>query len=122
MAVGIIIGAAFGTIVTSLVADVLMPRSKALPSRVDFANLYIRYWATGYPSLAAAQAAGAGDPATSSSSTDHPSLIVAFALLWSSGPEPDERRPNPPRPATIRAALLCTAVDQGRPRFALLRS
>jgi large conductance mechanosensitive channel len=41
MAVGIIIGAAFGAIVTSLVADVLMPPIGLLLGKVDFANLYV---------------------------------------------------------------------------------
>src|SRR5512139_541640 len=63
MAVGIIIGAAFGTIVSSLVSDVLMPPIGLLLGRVDFANLYI-VLAAGtvpgpYASLAAAQQAGA---------------------------------------------------------------
>ncbi|RPJ02243.1 MAG: large-conductance mechanosensitive channel protein MscL [Candidatus Aminicenantes bacterium] len=60
MAVGIIIGAAFGTIVTSLVADVLMPPIGLLLGKVDFANLYILLSGAGpYPSLAVAQDAGA---------------------------------------------------------------
>jgi large conductance mechanosensitive channel len=42
MAVGIIIGGAFGTIVSSLVADVLMPPIGMLLGKVDFANLAIR--------------------------------------------------------------------------------
>ena len=41
MAVGIIIGGAFGTIVSSLVADVLMPPIGLLLGKVDFTNLYI---------------------------------------------------------------------------------
>ncbi len=63
MAVGIIIGAAFGTIVSSLVADILMPPIGLLLGHVDFANLYIVLAAgtgsTPYASLAAAQQAGA---------------------------------------------------------------
>lgn len=63
MAVGIIIGAAFGTIVTSLVADVLMPPIGLLLGKVDFANLYVLLTAGQtpgpYASLAAAQQAGA---------------------------------------------------------------
>jgi large conductance mechanosensitive channel len=63
MAVGIIIGAAFGTIVSSLVADVLMPPIGLLLGKVDFANLYILLTAGQtpgpYASLAAAQQAGA---------------------------------------------------------------
>ncbi|MHC4564033.1 MAG: large conductance mechanosensitive channel protein MscL [Planctomycetota bacterium] len=63
MAVGIVIGAAFGTIVTSLVNDVIMPPIGLLLGRVDFANLYILLKvgdpAPPYASLVDAQAAGA---------------------------------------------------------------
>jgi len=63
MAVGIIIGAAFGTIVTSLVNDVIMPPIGLLLGGVDFSNLFILLKAGSpaapYPSLADAQAAGA---------------------------------------------------------------
>ncbi len=63
MAVGIIIGAAFGAIVSSLVSDVLMPPIGLLLGRVDFTNLYVILTAGQapgpYASLAAAQQAGA---------------------------------------------------------------
>jgi large conductance mechanosensitive channel len=63
MAVGIIIGAAFGTIVKSLVADVIMPPIGLLLGNVDFSNLYVLLkagtTAGPYASLADAQAAGA---------------------------------------------------------------
>jgi len=63
MAVGIIIGAAFGTIVKSLVADVIMPPIGLLLGNVDFSNLFIvlKEGATAGPfaSLADAQKAGA---------------------------------------------------------------
>jgi len=63
MAVGIIIGAAFGAIVSSLVKDVVMPPIGLLLGRVDFANLFfvLRPGATPgpYASVAQAQAAGA---------------------------------------------------------------
>jgi large conductance mechanosensitive channel len=63
MAVGIIIGAAFGTVVKSLVADVIMPPIGLLLGNVDFANLFLMLQAGKvagpYASLAAAQAAGA---------------------------------------------------------------
>ncbi|NOZ61983.1 MAG: large conductance mechanosensitive channel protein MscL [Calditrichaeota bacterium] len=63
MAVGIIIGAAFGTIVKSLVADVIMPPIGLLLGNVDFSNLFIVLksgaQAGPYLSLAAAQDAGA---------------------------------------------------------------
>jgi large conductance mechanosensitive channel len=63
MAVGIIIGAAFGTIVKSLVADVIMPPIGLLLGNVDFANLFIvlKGGAAGatYATVAEAQEAGA---------------------------------------------------------------
>jgi len=60
MAVGIIIGAAFSTIVKSLVADVIMPPIGILLGGVDFSNLFIVLTGEGsYPSLEAAKEAGA---------------------------------------------------------------
>ncbi len=59
MAVGIIIGAAFGKIVTSFVADVLMPLLGLLLGKVDFSNLFINLSGQDFPNLAAAKAAGA---------------------------------------------------------------
>jgi len=63
MAVGIIIGGAFGTIVKSLVSDVLMPPIGLLLGGVDFANFFLTLKegaaAGPYSSLAAAQEAGA---------------------------------------------------------------
>jgi len=59
MAVGIIIGAAFGKIVTSLVNDVIMPPIGLLLGKVDFSSLYINLTGKDYASLAEAQKAGA---------------------------------------------------------------
>ena len=63
MAVGIIIGAAFGTIVKSLVADIIMPPIGLLLGNVDFSNLFVvikEGTAPGpFATLADAQAAGA---------------------------------------------------------------
>jgi large conductance mechanosensitive channel len=63
MAVGIILGAAFGAVVQSLVADILMPPIGLLLGNVDFSNLYVTLAAGKiagpYASLAQAQAAGA---------------------------------------------------------------
>ena len=59
MAVGIIIGAAFGGIVKSLVADVVMPPIGLLLGGVDFTDLFITLSGGDYPTLAAAQEAGA---------------------------------------------------------------
>lgn len=59
VAIGIIIGAAFGKIVTSFVSDILMPPLGLLLGRVDFSNLFLTLSSQSYPSLAAAKAAGA---------------------------------------------------------------
>ena len=59
LAVGIVIGAAFGQVVNSLVNDVIMPPIGLLLGKVDFANLYINLTGGAYPSLAAAKEAGA---------------------------------------------------------------
>jgi large conductance mechanosensitive channel len=59
MAIGIIIGAAFGKIVTSLVGDVLMPPIGKLMGNLDFSNLFLSLDGKTYASLAAAKAAGA---------------------------------------------------------------
>jgi len=59
MAVGIIIGAAFGKIVTSLVNDIIMPPLGLLLGKIDFSNLFINLSGLPYPSLALAKAAGA---------------------------------------------------------------
>jgi len=59
LAIGVIIGGAFGKIVSSLVTDVLMPPIGMLLGKVDFSNLYINLSGGIYPSLAEAQKAGA---------------------------------------------------------------
>jgi large conductance mechanosensitive channel len=82
MAIGIVIGAAFGKIVTSFVNDVLMPPLGKLMGGVDFSNLFINLGSESFASLAAAQEAGA---ATLNYgvfiNTVLDFLIVAFAIF-----------------------------------------
>ena len=59
LAIGVIIGGAFGKIVSSLVSDVIMPPLGFILGNIDFSNLFLDLSAKGYPSLAAAKAAGA---------------------------------------------------------------
>jgi large conductance mechanosensitive channel len=59
MAVGIVVGAAFGLIVNSFVADILMPPIGMLLGHADFSNLFISLSGTHYDTIAAAKAAGA---------------------------------------------------------------
>ena len=82
MAVGIIIGAAFGKIVSSLVSDVIMPPIGKLMGNVDFSSLFLNLGAVPYETLAAAQEAGA--PTINYGTfinTVINFLIVAFAIF-----------------------------------------
>ena len=59
LAVGVIIGSAFGKIITSFVSDVLMPPFGLVLGRVDFSNLFLSLNGQSYKTIAEAQAAGA---------------------------------------------------------------
>jgi len=96
LAVGVIIGAAFGKIVSSLVEDVIMPPIGALLGHVDFSGLFINLSGKSYETLAAAKAAGA--PTLNYGiflNTVISFLIVAFAVFlvvhqvnrWTKKPE-----------------------------------
>ena len=82
MAVGIIIGAAFGKIVSSFVSDVLMPPLGLVLGKVDFSNLFINLSSTEVESLAAAKEAGLPVIAYGAFlNTVVDFLIVAFAIF-----------------------------------------
>jgi large conductance mechanosensitive channel len=112
MAVGIIIGAAFGQIVTSFVQDVLMPPIGRLLGHVDFSNLFVNLSGTHYPTIAAAKAAGA---ATLNYglflNTIINFLIVAFAVFLLVR-QVNRLAPKPaPAPAATRDCPYClTAI------------
>jgi large conductance mechanosensitive channel len=112
MAVGIIIGAAFGRIVTSLVNDVLMPPIGLLLGKVNFANLFISLSGTAYDSLAAAKAAGA--PTLNYGAflnTALEFLIVAFAVfLLVKQVNLLRREPAPAAPTTRDCPHCLTAI------------
>ena len=59
LAVGVVIGAAFGKIVSSFVGDVLMPPIGLLLGKAEFSNLFINLSGQHYPTVAAAKTAGA---------------------------------------------------------------
>jgi large conductance mechanosensitive channel len=59
LAVGVIVGGAFGKIVSSLVDDVIMPPIGLLLGGADFTSLFVNLGSGNYPTLAAAKAAGA---------------------------------------------------------------
>ena len=82
MAVGIIIGAAFGKIITSFVGDVLMPPLGLLLGKMDFSSLFVNLSGTDYPTLAAAKEAGAATLNYGTFiNTIIDFIIVAFAIF-----------------------------------------
>ena len=83
LAIGIIIGGAFGKIVTSLVDDIIMPPVGLLLAKVNFSNLFINLGKTPYATLADAQAAGA--PTLNYGlfiNTLLNFLIIALVIFW----------------------------------------
>ena len=96
MAVGIIIGAAFGKIVTSFVEDVMMPPLGRLIGHVDFSNMFISLNGQHYDSIEAAKKAGAALSYGMFLNTIINFLIVAFAVFllvrmvnrWTTKPAP----------------------------------
>lgn len=82
LAVGVIIGVAFGAIVTSFVNDIIMPAIGLLVGGVDFSDLFINLGAGEYASLAAAREAGAPVIAYGAFiNTIINFLIIAFAIF-----------------------------------------
>jgi large conductance mechanosensitive channel len=111
MAVGIIIGAAFGKIITSFVSDVLMPPIGMLLGKVDFSNLFFNLSGTSYPSIAAAKAAGA---ATLNYglflNTVIDFLIVAVAIFLVVKQLNRLKRAEAPAPVTMKDCPFCTSA------------
>ncbi len=112
MAVGIIIGAAFGKIVTSFVNDILMPPIGLLLGKVDFSNLYINLSGTPYASLQEAKAAGAATLNYGlflNAVIDF--LIVAFAIfLLIKQVNRLRRAPAPAAPTTRECPFCCSII------------
>src|SRR5260370_35213494 len=81
MAVGIIIGAALGKIVTSFVEDVMMPPLGRLVGRVDFSNMFISLNGQHYDTIGAAKQAGAALSYGGFLNNVINFLIVAFAVV-----------------------------------------
>ena len=82
LAIGLVVGAAFGKIVTSFVNDVLMPPIGLMIGRMDFKDLFVNLSARAYPSLTQAKAAGAPVIAYGNFlNTVFEFLIVAFAVF-----------------------------------------
>ena len=108
LAVGIVIGAAFGKIVTSLVNDILMPPIGLVLGRVDFKEMFVSLSGVSYRTLAEAKAAGA--PTLNYGTflnTVLEFIIVAFAIFLVVRTANRMRtQPQPPDP-TMRECPFC---------------
>lgn len=113
LAIGVIIGAAFGKIVTSFVNDILMPPLGLLLGRVDFSNLFINLSSQHYATLAEAKQAGAATlnyGAFINTVIDF--VIVAFAifLLIQQINRLTRRAKEAPTPTTKPCPYCLTAI------------
>jgi len=114
LAVGVIIGAAFGKIVTSFTNDILMPPIGRLLGKVDFSSLFLSLDGQSYASLAQAKEAGA--PTLNYGvfiNTILDFLIVAFVIfLLVRQVNRLQRRPDAPPPPETRDCPFCaTAIS-----------
>ncbi len=111
MAVGIIIGAAFGKIVSSFVSDVLMPPIGLLMGKMDFSSLFINLSGQTFDTLEAAKKAGA--PTLNYGlfiNTIIDFLIVAFAIFLVIKQINRLKRQPEPTPANTKECSFCFSV------------
>ena len=111
LAVALVIGAAFGGIVTSLVNDILMPPIGLALKGVDFTNLFVTLRGQSYPTLAAAKAAGA--PTLNYGvfiNTIINFVIVAFAMFIIVRQTARFRAPAPQPAVTTRDCPFCLSA------------
>ena len=113
MAIGVIIGGAFGKIVSSLVSDVLMPPIGLLMGKVDFSSLFLNLSGQPHPSLKAAKDAGA--PTINYGvflQTVLDFIIIAFVifLLVKQVNAMTKKPASPPGPPTTRDCPHCLSM------------
>ena len=108
MAVGIVIGAAFGKIVSSFVSDVLMPPLGLAMGGMDFSALFMNLGSGTFPTLAAAKAAGA--PTLNYGvfiSTLIDFIIIAFALFMVIKAMNRMKKPEEPKALNTKSCPEC---------------
>jgi large conductance mechanosensitive channel len=114
LAVAVIVGAAFGAIVTSLVNDVIMPPIGLLLGQVDFKDLFFSLNGQSYPTLAAAKTAAAPIIAYGQFlNTVVNFLIVSFVIFLVVRAAASMQKPPAPAPAgpsTKHCPYCCNAI------------
>lgn len=111
LAVALVIGAAFGAVITSFVSDILMPPIGLALNGVDFTNLFVSLTGQSYASLAAAKAAGA--PTLNYGlffNTIINFVIVAFAMFLVIRQTARFFPPPPPPASTTRECPYCLSA------------
>ena len=111
LAVAVVIGAAFGSVVASFVNDVLMPPIGLLLGGVDFTNLFLSLSGEAYPSLAAAQDAGA--PTLNYGLFINAIinfLIIAFAIFMVVRVANRMKKPEAPAAPTTKECPYCLST------------
>ena len=118
LAIGVIIGAAFGKIVASIVSDVLMPVVGLATGKIDFSNLFISLNGQHYDTLADAKKAAA--PTINYGlfiNTVIEFVIVAFVIFLIVKQVNRFKRPEPAvAPSTKECPFCCTAIPVGAKR------
>jgi large conductance mechanosensitive channel len=111
LAIAVIIGAAFGKIITSFVEDILMPPIGLLLGNVDFSNLFINLSGKDFPSVAAAKAAGAAT-LNYGMFLNHiiNFLIIAFAIFLLIKQINRMQKPAPAPAATTKECPHCLSA------------
>ncbi len=111
LAVAVIIGAAFGAIITSMVNDIVMPPIGLLLGRVDFKDLYVSLNGHSYATLAAAKAAGAPVIAYGQFvNTVINFLIIAFVVFMAVRQASKLHRKPAAAPTTKACTFCCTPI------------
>ena len=107
MAVGVIIGAAFGKIVSSFTSDILMPPLGLLLGKVDFSNLYINLSSVDYDSIAAAKEAGAPVIAYGVFLNTCLDFLIVASAIFILIKQVNRFMPKAPEPAAPRTCPYC---------------
>ena len=115
MAIGIVIGGAFGKIVSSFLSDVLMPPIGLLMGRVDFSSLFVSLNGGHYASLAAAKAAGAptinyGLFLNTTLDFVIVALVIFLVIRQLNRLKRAEAVPAPATPTTKACAFCCSTI------------